>query len=281
MTMIVEPDTNEPTEYISVSVKVPEEFGDLFTHFYYAANHGREPVHKKLVPMFRTIMVFNLGSRINGAFEDELPFDLPDSLIIGPLKKSLQYTLHPGAEMLVANFKWDAFYRFFGQSLQSFSTFIAEPRALTGDECFTPLWLKLKGTPTLEDKVKHLLDFSLPYLRAREEASARIIGLNVATDTFNPVKKIAAESGYSERSVQLSYKKHLGFSDKEVTRYQRFMKAVELLMSSTEIKTDWFEIAESCGYYDQSHMIHDFKHYLHLSPTQFLKLQENMCVSAW
>lgn len=265
--------------YISASVAVPDGFGELFTHFYYAANHGPEPVHKTLVPMFRTIMIFNLGSRISGAFEGNIPFDLPESLIMGPVKKSLHYTLHSEAEMLVANFKWDAFYRFFGQSLKSLPDFRAEPRTLTGDECFTPLWQQLKATPLLEDKVKHLLEFSLPYLKSREEASARTIGLNVDSDTFRPVKEIAARSGYSERSVQLNYKKYLGFSDKEMNRYQRFMKAVDLLTEKT--KTDWFDIADSCGYYDQSHMIHDFNYYLHLSPKQFLKLQEDICVAAW
>lgn len=273
----------QPAGYISQSLPVPEGFEDLFTHFYYAANHSHEPVEKQLVPIFRTILVFSLGQTISAVGNGINPFELPDSLIIGPVKKTMSYTLFPGAEMLVVNFKWDAFYRFFGQSLQSCNSFLKNPWELTGDDCFADLSDRLKQIDGIENKIRHLIEFSIPYLKEREITSARIMGINERAETFVPVKKVAENSGYTERSVQLHYKKYLGFSDKEVNRYRRFKKAVDLL---TEIPqnspkpVDWFEIMEICGYYDQSHLIHDFTHYLHISPTQFLKLQENICVSS-
>ncbi|MFZ0596955.1 MAG: AraC family transcriptional regulator [Flavobacterium sp.] len=33
---------------------------------------------------------------------------------------------------------------------------------------------------------------------------------------------------------------------------------------------------DQCGYYDQSQLIHDFKYYMNISPTKFLKFQNDI-----
>lgn len=50
-------------------------------------------------------------------------------------------------------------------------------------------------------------------------------------------------------------------------------------MASTSKKIDWFEIINKCGYYDQSQLIHDFKHYLNISPTKYVKFQQDICIA--
>lgn len=273
---------NQSSLYQTQRLSVPEEFQEFFTHFYYAANRSDNPVHKKLVPSFQTILVFNLGTRISLAFGNEPIFTAPNSLILGPIKKPVAYTLSPGAEMLVANFKWDAFYRFFGQSLKSYKEFIVQPDDLAKEACFAEVWHQLKKAETLPKKVALLLEFSLPYLRERERGSALIIDRNETFGTSNTVKKIAAESGYSERSIQLNYQKYLGFTDKELNRYRRFKKAVEVISaySGNNTPIDWLDIAVHCGYYDQSHLIHDFQYFIHLSPSHYLKLQDDLCMAS-
>ncbi len=282
MTPNEEPSANNTAFYETQSIAVPEAFEAFFTHFYYAANHSPYPVHKKLIPSFQTILVFNLGSKISISFDQTPSFDAPNSLILGPIKKTIDYSLSPGAEMLVANFKWDAFYRFFGQSLKSFNEFILQPDDLVKEQCFANVWVRLKEAPSLTEKVTLLLDFSLPYLRERESNVAQILAQNDANGTIKTVKKIAAESGYSARNIQLNYQKYLGFSDKELNRYQRFKKAIEFLSNthSTSHPIDWLEIVTQCGYYDQSQLIHDFNHFIKMSPTHYLKLQEDLCMTA-
>lgn len=276
------PLTNRDPFYETQSIAVPEAFEEFFTHFYYAANHTPYPVHKKLIPSFQTILVFNLGSKISISFDQNPSFDAPHNLIVGPIKKTIDYSLSPGAEMLVANFKWDAFYRFFGQSLKSFNEFIIEPDDLVKEQCFADVWIRLKEAPSLAEKIDLLLNFSLPYLRERKSNVAQVLAQNEANGAINTVKKIAAESGYSERNIQLNYQKYLGFSDKELNRYQRFKKAVELLSkaNATSQPIDWLEIVAQCGYYDQSQLIHDFNHFIKMSPTHYLKLQEDLCMTA-
>lgn len=263
------------------SLAVPEAFDGVFSHFYYAANRTGSPIRKTLVPFFQTILVFNLGHKISLFIENNPAFDAPNSLILGPIKKSIEYTLFPGAEMLVVNFKWDAFYRFFGKSLKLYKDFIIVPDDLVKEACFSELWLQLKNTKTLIDKVNLVLDFSLPYLKERETASSQIIDQSGTINNINTVKQIAAQSGYSQRTIQLNYQKYLGFSDKEISRFQRFKNAIELLstFNGNSETIDWLEIVTQFGYYDQSHLIHDFNYFIGISPTHYLKLQSDMCMA--
>ena len=49
---------------------------------------------------------------------------------------------------------------------------------------------------------------------------------------------------------------------------RRFQRAVALLHDAHDV--DWAETAVACGYYDQSHMIHDFQDFAGLSPASYL-----------
>ena len=62
-------------------------------------------------------------------------------------------------------------------------------------------------------------------------------------------------------------------------RYERFIKAIQMLepLVQKAAKEDWFQIIDSCGYYDQSQLIHDFKHFIALTPTEYLQLQKIIC----
>lgn len=265
----------EPQEkYSNGRIPVPANWEEVFSHFYFAANTGSTPVHKTLVPSFETILAFSFGNPVIVHLPDK---DVPvaKSIAIGPLKTALEYTQPPGNEILVANFRLDAFYRLFGQSLQGRSQYLKDPDALVKGHCFSSLWETLNATPENEKRVELILEMTAGYLRDREAASEDIIR-NQDTP-LNPVKVIASETGQSERNVQLNYQKYLGFSAKEAHRHRRFLRAVELL--NNRGTPDWFEVIDQCGFYDQSHLIRDFNHYLGISPTEYLRLREDVCVA--
>lgn len=270
----------ENSGYISERIPVPAEWGEVFSHFYYAANRTEQPVRKTLLPTFQTFMVFSFGNPTTIYLEEDA---LPSgkSMVIGPLKKALEYALQPGSEILVASFSFDAFYRFFGPVLQAYSALVQNPDELIREHCFAQLWQELHDLPTMEERVQSILDFSATYLRERETASDAIIRDGLTEMIMNPVKVVAAKSGQSERSVQLNYKKYLGYSAKEINRYQRFQKAILFTREAWEKDgtVNWFDVIDACGYYDQSHLIHDFTHYLGIPPAQFLKLQSVICLA--
>jgi AraC-like DNA-binding protein len=272
--------------YTSEVIPVPVIWEDVFSHFYYAVNGQNGDINKTLLPTFQTMLVFSFGNSIhfnptnNSNGTDVLT--IGKSMVIGPLKQAMAYTLSPGSEMLVVNFKWDAFYRFFGKSLKSYVDICAHPGDLPYTHCFAALWEELNELPAATQKIERVLTFSEEYLKEREAAAARIIKNGEGNSYLNPVKRIAGSSQQHERTVQLHYKKYLGYSAKEKSRHERFQKVIRWLQQYDPAadKVDWFEIIHQCGYYDQSHLIHDFTYFLDLSPTQYIALQQHVCIAA-
>jgi len=263
-------------DYHSCSIAVPAEFEEVFSHFYFAKNQSGKSITKTLLPSYQTILVFNFGASAMLHSKQNTQIELDKCLVLGPIKHAFDYTLPPASEILVANFKDDAFYRFFGNASVA-ENLPTDPNELFDEKCFTTLWNELNQVNDPNMQVERILDFCRLYLKERDNIAGQLA--NFRDNTLNSIKSIANRQGQSERNIQLNHKKHFGYSAKEVSRYHRFSKAIELIqhIAANAEKIDWFEIIDECGYYDQSQLIHDFKHYLNLSPTQYLKFQQDIC----
>lgn len=80
------------------------------------------------------------------------------------------------------------------------------------------------------------------------------------------IDKLAKEVGWSQRRLELAFRRHVGMTPKSVVRMARFRRAMHLLLSSTMSQS---EIAALCGYYDQAHLIRDFKAVTGTTPRRF------------
>lgn len=267
-------------EYDNFKITIPAEFEEVFSHFYFAENKSSHKIQKTLLPSFQTILIFSFGTRVSFSSQQHTAIRIEKCVVLGPVKQPIEYTLPTGAEILVANFTTDSFYRFFGQAIVSEHVPI-HPDKLLNDDCFTNLWYLLNEIPTAQERVNMILDFCRPYLKESDKTIKQLIGFDEKEKALNPIKAIAQESKQSERSIQSKHKKYLGYSAKEINRYKRFLKAIELseAIFTERRKIDWPEIINECGYYDQSQLIHDFRHFLNLSPTQYMKFQQDICIT--
>jgi AraC-like DNA-binding protein len=81
------------------------------------------------------------------------------------------------------------------------------------------------------------------------------------------VGSLAAELGWSRPRLVRRFREEVGLPPKVVARLFRIERAVELL--DRRPAPSWAELAFACGYYDQSHMIHDFRELTGTTPTAF------------
>ncbi len=262
--------------YVQYRIAVPPEFSGVFSQFYYAHNGTASAVTHTLLPSYQTLMVFALTGGLWLDTKEHTRIMVTQCMITGPVRQAFRYTLEPGATMLVVSFKDDAFFRFFGA--QALPLHIPVPAdTLLPDNCFTGLWAYLQQLDTPEQQVAALLDFSRPYLKVQDPLSQRLSGFDEQVQS--PIKALSQELQQSERNLQNHYKKYFGYTAKEKSRYLRFIRAIHYLQQHPGT-TDWFELIHTFGYYDQSQLIHDFKHYLGLSPGQYLKFQQDICSTA-
>lgn len=80
------------------------------------------------------------------------------------------------------------------------------------------------------------------------------------------VDGLAEKVNLSRRQFERKFKEYSGFSPKLYSRIARFQAAIRQYRNNTRSLT---EIALECGYYDQSHFIHDFKSFSGYHPRQY------------
>jgi AraC-like DNA-binding protein len=264
------------TDYINFRIPVPTAYEKLYTHFYFAKNETAETITKKLIPSYQTILIFSFGEKPYFQSKQHPYLAVEKYLMLGPIKHIIEYSLPPGAEMLLVNFKDDAFFRFFGDATMAEHMPLI-PDAVKSEDAFMALWGELNHITDIHARVDHILKFSEPFFDSQSKHAEQIV--NFKDQVLNPIKAIADQNKQTERNTQLNHKKHFGYSAKEYNRYERFIKAIALIDKSafTNSKIDWFEVIAECGYYDQSQLINDFKHFISLSPTKYLKFQQDIC----
>jgi AraC-like DNA-binding protein len=261
--------------YNSYRMEVPPFFKEVFSHFYFAQNTTEESVTKTFLPHYQTIMIFSFGTK-PFISKKEIKIIVDTCIVLGPIKNCFDYTMPPKSDIFVCNFLDDAFFRFFGNADISCNVAV-HPDQLVNQSCFTNLWSDLQKLKSREDRIKKVLDFCQPYLQNRNDIAEQLA--NCERKTFSPIKEISKRNNLSERTVQVNYKKHFGYTVKEIYRYERFLKAIKIIQATSceTSRMDWFQVIEQCGYYDQSQLIRDFNHYLNLSPLKYLKFQEAIC----
>jgi AraC-like DNA-binding protein len=97
------------------------------------------------------------------------------------------------------------------------------------------------------------------------------------------VQDVAREVSICKRHFIQLFSAEVGLTPKLFCRLLRFQRARVLAEQFASMRLDrmerrqvpsvpnWAELATRCGYFDQSHLINDFKEFSGLSPTQFLR----------
>jgi AraC-like DNA-binding protein len=83
------------------------------------------------------------------------------------------------------------------------------------------------------------------------------------------VGSLANELGWSRKRIAARFREEVGLTPKATARVIRFERARECAERAES--PDWAQIAVECGYYDQSHLINDFRTVTGRSPATFFQ----------
>ena len=107
----------------------------------------------------------------------------------------------------------------------------------------------------------------------REDSSTRCIDYALSSIIHRPtlrrLDRLSNDIGYSQKHFIDLFRRRVGVTPKQYLRIMRFQKVI------CEIERDgfipWNRISLESGYYDQSHFIHDFKHFSGFTPNDYMK----------
>jgi transcriptional regulator GlxA family with amidase domain len=85
-------------------------------------------------------------------------------------------------------------------------------------------------------------------------------------DTFAAVDDYADLAGLSPRQLRRLFRLELGIGPKRYIRIVRLRR----LLSTARANVSWADLAIEAGFYDQAHLISDFKELLNATPDAFL-----------
>jgi AraC-like DNA-binding protein len=83
------------------------------------------------------------------------------------------------------------------------------------------------------------------------------------------IRDIAREVGMCQRRFRSVFAAQVGLSPKLFSRVLRFEHARALADQINRL--DWAQLASTCGYFDQSHLINDFQEFSGFTPTEYLR----------
>lgn len=127
---------------------------------------------------------------------------------------------------------------------------------------------ELVEAPSLPDAIERLTR-ALHRRKTFESASGRLArhALRLLEGGEVRVERVAERLGVTPRHLRRVFKENVGVGPKEFARTLRLQRALQ----SAATSKDWARIASHAGYYDQAHLIADFKHLIGLTPGAYSK----------
>ena len=262
-----------------VSIAPPPPLAVLVERFWYSCD---APAHQKVrvVPSGTIELVFNLN-------EDELGFydieqlgkckTFAGAIFSGTHARPL--FVETRKHVMGVHFKPGGAFRFLGIPANEFTDTHVEVKALWGkstDDLREQLCAA--GTPA---KCFRILENALAarLQNGREEHRAVRAALDILGRGAGEVRTrdLAAHLGLSQRHFINVFAKQVGVTPKVFGRMQRFQRAADLARSGPV--PDWADIAMACGYFDQSHLIHDFQTFSGLAPREFHRQRNELLLT--
>ncbi len=97
----------------------------------------------------------------------------------------------------------------------------------------------------------------------------------VSSDGAAPIGSIAREVGWSHKHLISRFREQIGVRPKtaaSIVRFEAVLRRIELGRSEGARKVHWGDLAATGGYFDQAHLIRDFRRFTGGTPRQFVAL---------
>ena len=240
---------------------------ELFWHVSGQANFARD----RRLPTGNAHLLFNLGSAPTLFARDDGPErSFPTCWIAGQSENFIETGSHGRTVLLGAQFCSHGAYRLLRIAQHELNDQVVELETLFGDrvlrvrerllaaqspqECFELLASWLLG----------LLDAGAPVRPEVLAASRRVAAARGQVD----LRALSRETGFSREHLIRRFREQIGLTPKAYANIVRFNHALELAHLPD---SRWADVANTCGYYDQSHLVRDFQRYAGRAPTSLLR----------
>lgn len=191
------------------------------------------------------------------------------ALVHGVQTRKFQRLLQGHARVFGVKFRAGGFQSFLNAPASSLRGKTIEAKAVFG-ETVSVLQPVLSGDSADALRIEEANRFFLGLMPGPDPdaaTAARIADLILNSPQIRNVASLSAATGLSVRSLQRLFQRYVGVSPKWVICRYRMHELVDVLNRGEEV--DWAAMAVELGYFDQSHLIRDFRRTTGLSPEKY------------
>ena len=159
---------------------------------------------------------------------------------------------------------------FLGIPLREFTDQVVELDAVLGSE-IKDLHDRLGEGRNEDDQFDLVQAWLTERLRARTQPTRSVsFALRAIHRGIDSVRigKIANEIGISHKHLLREFDRCVGLTPKTLARLCSFQRVIRSV--GQKARVDWSDTAAKCGYYDQAHLIREFRTFSGLTPTDYL-----------
>ena len=201
------------------------------------------------------------------SFSDESENPCSPITVIGPIsRRRVRLIVRGDVSALAVIFEPSGFYQLFGAPASPLAERGTEGHAVLGPGV-SKLNQRLGNSTSFSQRVSLLDDFFLFRLQRSKSKPDQLHGFRafLQAGTHSKVAQVARELGMSARQLERKSLEYFGVSPMMLTRISRFQRALTM---GTREAISWLQIAHASEYYDQMHMIRDFRTFAGGPPTK-------------
>ncbi|MEJ8819984.1 helix-turn-helix domain-containing protein [Lacibacter sp. H407] len=217
-------------------------------------------------PTPQNSLFFYINDRIKVQLEGtDTYIEQPRSVIVGPQLNRVRIDVDHDHKAVRVGFHPGGLHRLLGLSLADMIDGSYDAEDVFGAE-LKELNNKLQeadGFDAIKDVVEHFLLQKVKSLKQVLPFDQAMLEL-VRSEGSISIEKIASLACLSLRQFERVSKERIGLPPKLFARIIRFSKAYRIRESSPDIS--WTKIAHECNYFDQMHLIRDFKQFAGVAP---------------
>jgi len=227
---------------------------------------------------FRGTEVSNAKERVlpTGALDLIIRLDsarTSDSGMHGPRTRSVVIRVGSLSELLGVHFKHGGAFPFVHLPVGELHNIGVSITDLWGERNAQRLLSELHEAPAPDNKFR-VLELWLTQLasnRLKKHPAVTFAMRAFCSGPFGSTAKVVDKTGYSQRHFIELFKNEVGLRPKLFHRLHRFRRVIEAVQGRKAV--DWTDIRLSAGYFDQAHLIHDFREFSDLTPEQYLRFR--------
>jgi len=201
-----------------------------------------------------------------------LVFEANNSQVYGVVTDKFSRHLHGKSHVFGIRFAPGMFRSFLGSAVSELTDKTRPVRAVFG-KSVSELEAVLVSSAAQERMVKAADEFfqrRIPAFDDKAELAKRVVQQVLDERDLCTVDDLVNRVGIGKRTLQRLFGEYVGVGPKWVIRRYRLHEAVERFRSGE--RPNFAQVALELGYFDQAHLINDFKSIIGYSPSEFQKI---------